>query len=88
MKFITNIKHKFITQKPQVLLGRWNIMYCQNTINKKIDLANEDHCGICNQYDNKLNKNDNKIDVNDINDINDVNRNYYNINKMIFFETI
>lgn len=35
-------------QKPTILLGRWSIVYCENKINKKIDLANEDHCGTCN----------------------------------------
>lgn len=29
------------------LLGRWEIKYCKSTINKIVDLANEDHCGIC-----------------------------------------
>ena len=29
------------------ILGRWEITYCRPTMNKKIDLANEDHCGIC-----------------------------------------
>lgn len=29
------------------ILGRWEITYCKPTMNKKIDLANEDHCGIC-----------------------------------------
>jgi hypothetical protein len=33
---------------PKVLLGRWNIDYCENIINKKLDLSNEDHCGVCN----------------------------------------
>jgi hypothetical protein len=34
--------------KPSVLhLGRWNIENCNKRINKKIDLANEDHCGPC-----------------------------------------
>lgn len=28
-------------------LGRWNINYCNNIINKKIDLSNTDHCGPC-----------------------------------------
>jgi hypothetical protein len=28
-------------------LGRWEITYCNYTLNKKIDLANEDHCGVC-----------------------------------------
>lgn len=29
------------------ILGRWEITYCKPTMNKKIDLANEDHCGCC-----------------------------------------
>ena len=29
------------------VLGRWEITYCNNTLDKKIDLANEDNCGIC-----------------------------------------
>lgn len=29
------------------ILGRWEITYCRSTMNKKIDLANEDNCGIC-----------------------------------------
>ena len=47
------ILQKFIKQlfkedvKP---LGRWNLDYCNTKINRKIDLANEDHCGPCGQY--------------------------------------
>lgn len=34
--------------KPNVrYLGRWNIEHCNKKINKKIDFANEDHCGPC-----------------------------------------
>ena len=29
------------------MLGRWNIQYCEAVIARKIDLANEDHCGCC-----------------------------------------
>jgi len=32
------------------VLGRWNIEYCSQKINNKIDLSNEDHCGPCGQY--------------------------------------
>ncbi len=28
-------------------LGRWKITYNKLEINKKVDLANEDHCGVC-----------------------------------------
>jgi len=31
-------------------LGRWNIESCHKKLNKKIDLANEDHCGPCGKY--------------------------------------
>jgi hypothetical protein len=46
-----NIITKFINRmqfSDQIkVLGRWEITYCKPTMNKKIDLANEDHCGIC-----------------------------------------
>jgi len=31
-------------------LGRWNIVYCNETIYRKIDLSNEDHCGPCGNF--------------------------------------
>jgi hypothetical protein len=38
-------------------LGRWNIEICNEKLNNKIDLANEDHCGTCGKYlKNILNK--------------------------------
>ena len=41
-------------------LGRWKIEYCVETLNIKIDLANEDNCGPCGQYINdKMKKNTN-----------------------------
>lgn len=49
---ISNFINKFFVKEPVVLLGRWNIVYCQQKINKKIDLANEDHCGTCNNNNN------------------------------------
>ncbi len=50
MKLLTTfINRVFVKeQTPNVLLGRWTIVYCENKINKKIDLSNEDHCGTCN----------------------------------------
>ncbi len=47
MKYITYLKNNFSYNQPIVLLGRWNIVYCDKKINKKIDLSNEDHCGAC-----------------------------------------
>jgi hypothetical protein len=37
------------------ILGRWEITYCKSTMNKKIDLANEDNCSIC--YSTKYHNN-------------------------------
>ena len=43
--------------KPGVInLGRWNIETCHKRINKKIDFANEDHCGPCGNKYLKFNK--------------------------------
>jgi len=39
---------KHFTDRP-TLLGRWKIETNDKT-NTKIDFANEDHCGICNDY--------------------------------------
>ena len=50
------IKKYFDRGNKQIPLGRWNIDYCNNKINKKIDLSNEDHCGPCGQYINSIHK--------------------------------
>ena len=50
MKYITLFKNMFLPKKSTILLGRWNIVYCDTKINKKIDLSNEDHCGACDLY--------------------------------------
>ncbi len=79
MKYITFLTNKLFSQQPNILLGRWSIVYCETKINKKIDLSNEDHCGVCNtiyQYNNSYtneNKNENKNE---------------NIKHMIFYETM
>lgn len=52
MKNIAELILKFVSkEKPKPKsLGRWNIDYCNTKINRKIDLANEDHCGPCGKY--------------------------------------
>ena len=35
---------------PKISLGRWNTVYNRSTLDKRIDLSNEDHCGPCGQY--------------------------------------
>jgi hypothetical protein len=57
----------FIKNKPGDLhLGRWKLENCNKKINKKVDFANEDHCGPCgnnlltknlHRYELKYNKN-------------------------------
>ena len=37
------------TQEARVL-GRWKLENSILTINNKVDLANEDHCGVCSEY--------------------------------------
>lgn len=49
MQLIKNIIKQFIKTDKKVL-GRWNIDYCYTKINRKIDSANEDHCGTCVQH--------------------------------------
>lgn len=48
-RFVECLTKKYI-EKPAVPLGRWNIDYCTQKINYKVDLSNEDHCGLCEQY--------------------------------------
>lgn len=42
--------NKYFTKQEVKPLGRWNIDYCNQRMNKKVDLSNEDHCGPCGQY--------------------------------------
>jgi hypothetical protein len=69
MSYLTNIIRLFVKNEKKVL-GRWNIDYCNQKINSKIDLSNEDHCGPCGQYilNKSLNKSLNKNYVKNDND--------------------
>jgi hypothetical protein len=46
MKFIRNIIKKLIPKHIPTPLGRWKIENCNMQMSKKIDLSNEDHCGL------------------------------------------
>lgn len=50
MKYITAIFKKLIPKELPKPIGRWRIENCSSTLNNKIDLSNEDHCGPCGQY--------------------------------------
>lgn len=54
MKFVNFVK-KLLKEIPKPV-GRWKIEKCDKTRDKKIDLANEDHCGPCGQYVKSLEK--------------------------------
>ncbi len=45
-KLLINLFQKS-SEKP---LGRWTYVKSKKQLDQKIDLANEDHCGACNQY--------------------------------------
>ena len=53
--FIGLIK-SLIPKKIQKPVGRWRIESCNVSMDKKIDLSNEDHCGPCGQYALEKNK--------------------------------
>jgi len=50
MKYIKTIIRNILPKDLPKPLGRWRIEYCNNKINHKIDLSNEDHCGPCGEY--------------------------------------
>lgn len=41
---------QYIPKKTGTPLGRWNLDYFKEKVDNKIDLANEDHCGVCSEY--------------------------------------
>ena len=50
MNIINRFLNFIIKEQPKMTLGRWNIDYNIKQLNKKVDLANEDHCGPCGNY--------------------------------------
>ena len=48
--FIKRITNVFFNNASVQPLGRWKVEKCNNKLNRKIDMANEDHCGPCGQY--------------------------------------
>ena len=50
MGYITTILQRILPKKIPKPVGRWRIENCNVTMNNKIDLSNEDHCGPCGQY--------------------------------------
>lgn len=50
MKSLKSLLQRIIPKELPKPLGRWKIGQCNQTIDSKIDLSNEDHCGPCGQY--------------------------------------
>lgn len=50
MKIAKRIIENIVRKEPVAPLGRWSITRCEKTMNQKVDLSNEDHCGPCGQY--------------------------------------
>ena len=68
MKYIITILKKIMPKEMPKPVGRWNIEQCNNKVNYKVDLSNEDHCGPCGQYaltklEIKTNNNENSNDI-------------------------
>lgn len=57
---------KFVVNDQKILLGRWGINSCQNKVNTKVDLSNEDHCGPCSYTQKKDNINIKNISDNEV----------------------
>jgi len=55
MKNLKNLIKIIFKKKEINLLGRWKLEHCKNKTDKKIDLANEDNCGVCEQYKTVVN---------------------------------
>jgi hypothetical protein len=46
-KIIGLLQRKLFTQKSEIVKGRWNLDYEPNIQDRKVYLANMDHCGCC-----------------------------------------
>ena len=54
-----NIREIFYPSVNKTPLGRWGIKEQQQKVDLSIMYANEDHCGLCNDYAANINKNKN-----------------------------
>lgn len=62
---IRSVLTKFKISDTPILLGRWNLDYCQVVLDRKVTLSNEDNCGICysNQFQNMIIRNQQEEDI-------------------------
>jgi hypothetical protein len=50
MLSIKSLSHMISFKDSHKPMGRWRVEDCSKTLNRKIDLSNEDHCGPCGEY--------------------------------------
>ena len=46
-KIVRNIVNGLKQNDIKPMLGRWSLDHTETMINRKTDMTNEDHCGIC-----------------------------------------
>lgn len=57
ISFIRRMFSSFTMNSNKVALGRWRLDYCDKTLTRKIQMSNEDHCGVCINKEHYLNTN-------------------------------
>ena len=50
MNFIRIFVKRVMRRDQPLPIGRWKRETCRKTMNYKVDMSNEDHCGPCGQY--------------------------------------
>ena len=45
--YFNSLRYTIFKKHRPVLLGRWKLEECKLSVNKKVDWANYDHCGMC-----------------------------------------
>ena len=50
MNFIRIFVKRVMGRENPLPIGRWKRETCMKTLNYKVDMSNEDHCGPCGQY--------------------------------------
>tara|TARA_Y100001958_G_C21116323_1_gene461820 strand:+ start:186 stop:383 length:198 start_codon:yes stop_codon:yes gene_type:complete len=58
-----NLFRNIFKVQDKLMLGRWNYTKCNNELERKIYLANYDHCGPCGKI--KLEKNNLRNNINE-----------------------
>lgn len=65
MNFIRIFMKRVMGRDQPLPIGRWKRETCRKTMNYKVDMSNEDHCGPCGQYalTKTTEKNDARLEI-------------------------